>query len=438
MENQGNGAAAQGVDSIAEFLGEPPPSRWQRFRKPIFVVAGLLVVLFVVFGRGGGEATVRYATTKVTRGDLEVKISATGNLAPTNEVTVGSETSGIVDHVYVDVNDRVTKGQPIAQIDTSRLKDALLRSQATLRQAEASVAQAKASEKLALANLSRLEEVQRLSGGKVPSVAEMDTARAEKARSSANVLAAEAQVAAARAQLSSDNINLGKATIRSPATGVVLSRQIEPGQTVAASFNTPTLFRIAEDLSSMELEVKVDEADVGEVKPGLPATFTVDAFPGRRFPASIKRVDVGANSSSTATSSAASSDSNVVSYKAVLVVENKDLILRPGMTALAEIVTSTERNQFLVPNAALRYKPSAANAAKGGMMMGPMAMMRQQTKSTKLGRGTQQTLQVKGPDGKLKPLQVVTGESDGSQTAVSGAGLREGLEVVTSELAATP
>lgn len=437
MDSQDNGAAAQDAGSMAEFLGEPSPSFWRRHRKALMIAGGVLVVLMVVFGRRGGDDAVRYATAKVTRGDLAVKISATGNLAPTNEVTVGSELSGLVDHVYVDVNDRVKRGQPIAQLDVSRLGDAINRSRASLRQAEATVAQARASEQLATANLARLEEVKRLSGGKVPSAAELDTARAERARAAANVLAAEAQVQAARAQVSSDSTNLAKATIRSPADGVVLSRQIEPGQTVAASFNTPTLFRIAEDLSAMELEVKVDEADVGEVKAGLPATFTVDAFPGRRFPASIKRVDVGANSSAGGGGASAVADSNVVSYTAVLVVENRDLVLRPGMTALAEIITSTERNQFLVPNAALRYKPADAGR-KRGPMMGPMPMMRQQSKNVKLGRGTRQTLQVLGKDGKLSPVEVVTGESDGSVTAVTGPGLREGLEVVTSELASKP
>jgi len=436
MDKQETGVASQDAASMAEFLGEPPPSFWRRHRKWLLAGVAVLVVVFLVFGRGGDDEAVRYATAKVTRGNLEVKISATGNLAPTNEVTVGSELSGLVDHVYVDVNDRVTRGQPIAQLDTSRLRDAIKRSQASLRQAEASVAQAQASEKLAIANLARLEEVLRLSGGKVPSAAELDGARAEKSRASANVLAAEAQVQSAKAQVSSDNTNLAKATIRSPANGVVLARQIEPGQTVAASFNTPTLFRIAEDLSSMELEVKVDEADVGEVKAGLPATFSVDAFPGRRFPASIKRVDVGANTSATG-AGAAAGGSEVVAYTAVLVVENKDLVLRPGMTALAEIITSTERNQFLVPNAALRYKPADAGR-KRSVMMGPMPMMRQQTKSRKLGRGSRQTLQLLGADGKLAPLEVVTGESDGSMTAVTGQGLREGLEVVTSELASPP
>ncbi|MFM7065874.1 MAG: efflux RND transporter periplasmic adaptor subunit [Gammaproteobacteria bacterium] len=436
MDKQETGVASQDAASMAEFLGEPPPSFWRRHRKWLLAGVAVLVVVFLVFGRGGDDEAIRYATAKVTRGNLEVKISATGNLAPTNEVTVGSELSGLVDHVYVDVNDRVTRGQPIAQLDTSRLRDAIKRSQASLRQAEASVAQAQASEKLAIANLARLEEVLRLSGGKVPSAAELDGARAEKSRASANVLAAEAQVQSAKAQVSSDNTNLAKATIRSPANGVVLARQIEPGQTVAASFNTPTLFRIAEDLSSMELEVKVDEADVGEVKAGLPATFSVDAFPGRRFPASIKRVDVGANTSATG-AGAAAGGSEVVAYTAVLVVENKDLVLRPGMTALAEIITSTERNQFLVPNAALRYKPADAGR-KRSVMMGPMPMMRQQTKSRKLGRGSRQTLQLLGADGKLAPLEVVTGESDGSMTAVTGQGLREGLEVVTSELASPP
>ncbi len=176
----------------------------------------------------------------------------------------------------------------------------------------------------------------RISGGKVPSKTELDTARADFSRAQANVAVAKASVASAVAQLNSAKTDMSKSTIRSPVTGVILSRQVDVGQTVAASFNTPTLFLIAKDLSSMELEVKVDEADVGQVKEGQTASFTVDAWPGKTFPATIKRVNVGSNSSTAATGSTAAS--GVISYNTLLTVANPDLTLRPGMTATATII----------------------------------------------------------------------------------------------------
>jgi HlyD family secretion protein len=426
---------------LDRFLGVAPPGFFARHRRGLWIAGACLLVLVVawaVFGSRGDRTS--YATAEVTRGDLQVLISATGNLAPTNEVEVGSELSGLIEAVLVDVNDRVTRGQPIARLDTLRLRDAIARSEAALLQARAGVAQADATERQSQATLARFEEVHRLSNGKVPSATELDSARAEHDRAVANQKSARAAVAAAEAQLSSDRTNLAKATIRSPVTGVVLSRQIDPGQTVAASFNTPTLFRIAEDLSSMKLEVKVDEADVGQVREGQSATFTVDAFPEREFPAVIQRVDVGANSASGGTSSASSSSgsSTVVAYTAVLTVQNPELLLRPGMTATASIVTQTERNVLLVPNAALRFKPKADGATKKGAfsMMGPPGrLLPRRDKNAKVSRGSQQALYVLDEKGEPQPLLVTVGATNGTVTSVSGPQVEPGLQVVTSELA---
>jgi HlyD family secretion protein len=325
------------------------------------------------------------------------------------------------------------RGQVLAQIDTSRALDTIARSRAALNSAQAGVGQAQATLRQSQSNLARLQEVYRLSGGKVPSMAELDIGRGDYARAVANVRAAQAQVASAAAQLSSDNTNLQKATIRSPVTGVVLSRQIEPGQTVAASFNTPTLFNIAEDLSAMKLEVKVDEADVGQVFAGQKATFTVDAFPGRSFPALITRVDVGANSTTATTASS----STVVSYTAVLTVQNADMTLRPGMTATANIVASEQRNVLLVPNAALRFKPTTAKKSTGlGIGLTPPGMRQGRPKEAQIGRGTRQTVYVLGADNTPTAVPVVAGETNGSVTIVTGNALKAGDKVITGELAA--
>ncbi|MFM9936518.1 MAG: efflux RND transporter periplasmic adaptor subunit, partial [Novosphingobium sp.] len=249
-------------ESLDAFLGVKPVAWWQRYLK--WVVLGVLGLgLILLLARCfGGSAAVDYATQPVKRDTLQVTVSATGRLAPTNQVQVGSELSGLVINVLVDVNDRVTAGQTIALIDPSRFADTVRQSEAALAANVAAVAQAEATLAQARAQLARLEEVFRLSGGKVPSDTDLSAGRAEVARDKAIVAAAQANVVSARAALSSNQTNLTKTVIRSPVNGVVLARQIEPGQTVAASFNTPTLFVIAQDLAQMKLPVAIDEADV--------------------------------------------------------------------------------------------------------------------------------------------------------------------------------
>ncbi|MEI9890147.1 MAG: efflux RND transporter periplasmic adaptor subunit [Caulobacteraceae bacterium] len=269
--------------NLDDFLGQKAGkrSRWVKWGA---IALALVVVLFVLSRCLAPPKPPTYATGQVTKGDLTVTISATGNLTPTKQVNVGSQVSGLVEKVLVQNNDRVTKGQSLANLDLSRLNDALTQSQASLQAAEASVQQSKATIEQTKAALARDEQVFQLSGGKVPSQAELDTARADYARAVANLASAQAQVAQQKANVSTNKTNLYYGTIYAPVTGVVLSRQVEPGQTVAASFSVATLFTIAEDLSRMKIEVKVDEADVGELKEGAPATFTVDAYPGRVFP----------------------------------------------------------------------------------------------------------------------------------------------------------
>ncbi len=442
-------AAAPAVDrtDLDDFLGAPATRAW--WKRPTFIVGAIVIViaLLLLSRCFAGEAEGGFATQKVRRGDLTVTISATGNLQPTNQVEVGSEQSGLVTQVFVDNNDRVTRGQPLARLDTARLQDEIVRAQAALASAQAQVATAQASAAQAQANLARQEEVYRVSNGRVPSETEMDAARAENRRAVAGIRSAEAQVAQARAQVSSAQTNLSKATIYSPVTGVVLSRQIDPGQTVAASFNAPVLFIIAEDLSTMKLEVRVDEADVGAVNDGQRATFAVDAYPGRTFPATVTRVDVGANASgSSSSTSSSSATGQVVAYTAELSVANSDLLLRPGMTATADIVTTERRDVVLVPNAALRFSPEQAAAGGGGqggitsvlVPRGGRGMGGRGGRGGRevtIGRGSRQTVYVVGEDGNPRAIQVVVGESNGSVTEILEGELTEGMEVITARLA---
>lgn len=309
-------------------------------------LAGLLA--WAAFG-GNGNDGPRYLTQPVRKGELVINVSANGNLQPTNSVDVGSELSGIIETVFVDVNDRVKKGQVLARLDTSKLRDQVRQAKADIAAAEARVGQARATVAETAASLARLHEVARLSGGKVPSKAELDAGQAAALRAVADQKAAEATVASARALLSTYEISLSKATIHSPIDGVVLTRKVEPGQTVAAAMTAPVLFTLAEDLRRMELQVDVDEADVGKVKEGQEARFHVDAWPGQNFPAKVTRVGWGSQTKD-----------QVVSYLTILEVRNDELLLRPGMTATADITTARRADVLLVPNTALRFAPPAS------------------------------------------------------------------------------
>ena len=399
----------------------------------------LLVALVIALCAGGyawwrssaGTDTTRYGTDEAVRGNLVVTVTATGNLQPTNKVDVGSELSGIMDKVLVDENDRVRKGQVLAQLDLSRLTDQAARSRSALAAAQAKVMQTQATVREAQANIERLRQVQQLSGGKVPSQAEMSTAEASLARAEADEASARASVADTTAALRSDETNVRKASIRSPIDGVVLTRKVDPGQTVAASFQAPVLFTIAEDLRQMDLQVDVDEADVGQVRDGQQGTFTVDAYPGRRYPAAVKRVDFGSQVKD-----------NVVTYPTLLQVSNDDLSLRPGMTATAEITTVRRNDVLLVSNAALRFTPPAPAAAAAGQNAGfvsrliphvpPAAPRRATVKGTTSGEQRVYVLR----EGQPVPVSVTVGASDGRRSEITGGSLAAGDAVIVD--ATTP
>lgn len=421
---------SDGQTSIDEFLGTSERPRWKRwalFWVPAVVLIGILLGAALWFGRGNDQG---YVTEAVVKRSLDVEVTATGNLRPTNQVDVGSEVSGKIDEIYVDVNDRVTRGQVLARINTDVIDDQIKQARASLASARASVAQAQATLSLDQAQLSRLREVSRLSGGKVPSKSELDIAEANVARDKASLASAQASVTSAQAQLSTAETNRNRAIIVSPVSGVVLARQVEPGQTVAASFSTPTLFILAEDLSQMQLRVSIDEADVGQVKAGQKANFTVDAYPGRRFPALVERINLGSNNTVSASQSTTTTQNAVVIYEARLSVANPEGLLRPGMTATANIATESTGVQMLVPNGALRFKPDQQKAAGGGAL-NPQIGLQQEEEKASIGVGSRQQLYVLGDDGKPKPITVTTGQSDGKLTVVHSSELRVGMKVIT-------
>jgi HlyD family secretion protein len=373
-----------------------------------------------------------FATDPLRRGDITLTITATGNLEPINKISVGSELSGTTLEVCVSANDHVTRGQPLAKLDISKLEQQAESSRAAVVSAQAKVEQAEATVKEAEANFARQQELRRLTNGKLPSPAEMDAALAAAARARADQANAKAAVGQARAQVSLVERDLAKSVILSPIDGIVLSRSIQPGQTVAASFATPELFVIAENLDHMRLKVAVAEADIGRVVPGQKASFTVDAWPSRTYAATVLKVAYGS----------AVTD-NLVTYQTELEVDNQDLSLRPGMTATVDIHVAQSQNVFVVRTASLRFDPDASSSAltsqsakeksSGGFLSVPPARSSgrpansDQPKKAASDRTQVWVLR----DGRPEPLPVQIGISDGRLTEITGEGLNEGLAVIT-------
>jgi len=428
--------------SVDEFLGSKPVPAWRRWMKFWLPALVLLVLVLIIARCTADPPPPDYISEKVAEESLALSVTATGNLRPTNQVEVGAEVTGPLDSVLVDVNDRVSKGQVIAVINTEIIDQQIAQARANLNAARAALGQAQATLDIDKVQLARLEEVRRLSSGRVPSQIEVEQAEAAVQRDKAAVASARANIEAADALLKGNLTTRSRAVIRSPVNGVVLARRVEPGQTVVAAFNTVTLFVIAEDLSEMQLRVAIDEADVGQVKAGQEATFTVDAYPGRRFPATLQRVDLasrstveGQSGSSGSTPSAGGSGS-VVSYEARLIVQNTDGLLRPGMTATATIATQNTGKAMLVPNAALRFKPDEKAAEAGGFISPPQFGLEKDKQQASIGEGSRQQVQVLQADGTLKAVEVITGRSDGRRTVVRSSGLKPGMKVVTGVKAA--
>jgi HlyD family secretion protein len=372
----------------------------------------LLVAAVVLIGASGAgyyfftasTAKPAYVTAAATRAPLVVTVSATGTLAPENQVDVGAEISGRVERVNVDYNDRVAKGQVLALINTDQIRAQLAQAQAALGAAQASVT---TSEATVGETKERRDRALALFGRGIVSAQDRQTAEADYARAVASVAKAKADVENAAAQVQLYQTALDKAAVRSPIDGVVLDRKVEPGQTVAASFQTPVLFTLASDLAMMELKVDIDEADIGQVHEGQSATFTVDAFPQRRFDAKL-----------TSLHNAPKTTNGVVTYQGVLTVDNSAHLLRPGLTATVDILVAQSGDALLVPNGALRFTPPVRDAtapppltrATNGELVGRVWVLEE-----------------------LKPVprDLKIGRSDGKLTQVLSGDLRPGEKVIT-------
>ncbi|WP_168801303.1 efflux RND transporter periplasmic adaptor subunit [Rhizobium rhizophilum] len=388
-------------------------------------IVGLVALAGLAYGAylwTAGGTTVSYTTSELKPGDLTVLVTATGSVEPTVQVDVSSEQSGTVREVLVDFNSEVKKGDVLARLDTDKLSADLKAKEAALASARASVSKARADEASAKAKLDRLTT---LVSSRVSTQQDLDTAEytfqaAEAARQSA-----EADVISAEAALEQAKLSVSKATIVSPIDGIVLSRDVDTGATVAASLEAPTLFTLAGDLRQMELQVSIDEADVGQVAVGQAATFTVDAFPDQRFPAEITSIRY-----------AAETVSDVVTYKGILSVANDDLLLRQGMTATADIVVQSVENGLLIPNAALRYSPPAtATAETTGGGSGVFSLFRpprEAPQSAPEPEGSERTIWLLR-DGAPVAVNIEIGASDGQNTVIIKGEVKEGDRVITDQ-----
>lgn len=385
-----------------------------------WIGAAVLVGALGVWWMQGAEerAQVSYLTEAVTRGDLTVTVSATGTIEPTNKVEISSELSGTIAEVLVDYNDPVKAGQVLARLDTVQLDAQLSVQVASHAAAEAQLASARASLLEAEADF---EIVRQLDQRGVTSQTNLTASEAALGRARAGLASAQANVDLAQAQLESQQAILSKATIISPINGVVLDRSVDAGQIVAASLSAPELFSIAEDLTQMELQVDVAEADIGRIKVGDEASFTVDAYDDMLFPAQISMVRY-----------ASESTDGLVTYKAILTVENDDLLLRPGMTATADVIVAQYDDVLLVPNAALRFAPPQVVEEEasdgGGGLLGLVLPSRNRGGAVRAVSDS--TVWVRR-DGAAVEIPVETGDSDGLQTIVTGGDLASGDQVIT-------
>jgi len=393
--------------------------RW--FVWPLLIlIAAAALLAYSYFGSSGPRYD--YTTQAAKRGDLAVVVTATGSVQPTDQVDISSELSGTVRKVNVTYNSAVKAGDVLLELDTSKQEADVQSARAQLASAKANVLKAEAEAASAKISFDRLTA---LVANRISSQQDLDAARYAYESAVATKDINQAAILSAEASLRLAEVNLGKLTIVSPIDGIVLTREVDPGATVASSLNAPVLFTIAGDLKRMELQVSVDEADVGQVKDGQPARFSVDAYPERSFPATIETVRF-----------ASETVSNVVTYKAILTVDNADLLLRPGMTATSDITVQSVKDALLVPNAALRYSPAATARQRGNVLsrlFSPPRPSRNRNRGEQAANNTRTVWVLR--NGEAQRVPVETGPTDGQFTVLKSGEIRDGDELVTDAVA---
>jgi HlyD family secretion protein len=420
-------------------------------RKKKYLIAIVIVILILVggfflyqwTGQKGSNQKFRFA--KVERGEVDLVVTATGTINPVINVLVGSQVSGTVKDLYADFNSQVKEGQVIAQIDPAIFQAQVDQAKANVLMNQANLLNAKANIENAKANLVKADvavlDAKRTLDRNLPlvekkiiaqatmdtaqtsydtAVAQRDVAKAQVESATSQVESSKAQVEQVKAALKLAETNLRYATIRSPVNGTVISRNVDVGQTVAASLQAPTLFTIAKDLTRMQVDTNVSEADVGRITVGQDSTFTVDAYPGRIFRGKVSEVR-----------NAPIIIQNVVTYDVVIQVDNKDLKLKPGMTANVSVMIAHREGVLKIPNAALRFRPVSAKSESG--KGGSPQKVGGQAKSSEGDQGKPGKVWVLSPAGEPTPVSIVLGITDGTFSEVMSGDLREGGEVIVEE-----
>jgi len=382
-------------------------------RRRILLTSAVLLAAtaaLTAYYRNAGDGAPDLTTAVVSRGDVVQSVKATGTLEAVTTVQVGSQVSGTIASLQADFNSQVKKGQVIARLEPSLFQAQVDQARATLVKLQADAQRAQVALQDAQVQQRRSET---LGSQQLLPASELDTARVTTAQADAALKSAQAQVTQARASLSQAEVNLSHTTITAPIDGIVISRNVDVGQTVAASMQAPVLFTIAQDLRQMQVDASVDEADIGKIAPTQLVSFQVDAYPGKNFAGSVRQVRL-----------APVVDQNVVSYVTVIDVPNPELQLKPGMTANVAITIAHADDVLKVPNAALRFRPDEATLQGHGQSA--QARPGQAAGRT---RGTRQVWVMNGET--LTPVTVQTSVNDGTTTAITGGSLQEGAHVVT-------
>ena len=386
----------------------------------VVLLIGVVAVSVAAYYRVSVSADVpRFTTSAVSRQDVVQTVEATGTLGAVTTVQVGSQVSGTIASLHADFNSRVRKGQVIARLDPSLM-------QAQVDQAAATITRLEADQQASRAALEdaqlKLKRAQTLFDQGLVARADLDSAQAAARQAEASLQGSQAQIVQARAALNQNKVNLSHTVITAPVDGIVISRNVDVGQTVAASMSAPTLFVIAQDLTEMQVQASVDEADIGRIQSGQAVTFRVDAYPTDTFTGTVSQVRLQPQVVQ-----------NVVSYTTVIDVPNPDGKLKPGMTANVSIEIARADDVLAVPNAALRFQPSAEDA---GRPAGPGTGTRQRQGSRRPNSDAAGRVWTLTGDGQLQPVRVHTGLSNGTATAVLDGNLQEGTTIVTGLVAA--
>ncbi|MDO7252926.1 efflux RND transporter periplasmic adaptor subunit [Helicobacter cappadocius] len=391
---------------------------------------GICILVFICIIAGyfykTKEEQIHYITANAHMGDVIAKINATGTLSPTDEVQIGSQISGTVQEVFVDVNDPVSKGQVLARINPEKINQALDKYKAQINSAKASLFSSEVLLEQKKWNYEQMQKLFKATEGKSPSELDLQNAKMEYLQAKADVQTKKASIEQITTDMRTSEIDLKNSVITSPIDGVVLERSVDPGQTVAASFQTPTLFKLAQNLREMSLIVNVSESDIGKVKPGQKVVFNVDAYPDKEFDAEVNRVSFAAASNDDNTN-------NIVSYETKIYVNNQDLLLKPGMSVNANIQVAQAYNVLLVPVAALFYEPkttSKQNQKNSPSLMGKPRKKAgiNEAKELKSKTSTIYILKNNVPT----PINVDVGISDGKSVQIISDDIDTNTQIITS------